>query len=62
MNIQTNIDAVERLLNRKQTVPSKLIHDIVTDCKALLALSRSQRSEIERLKAQADAEKQERAS
>lgn len=56
MTIQSNIEAVERLLSRKQMVPSKMIHDLMTDCKALLALTRVQHNQIEQLKAQPDAQ------
>jgi hypothetical protein len=56
MTTQTTISSVERILSRKQTVPSKLIHDLIVDCKALLALSTAQNKEIAKLKAQSKPE------
>ena len=58
MSTQSTIDSVERLLDRKQIVPSKMIRDLLTDCKALRFLANQQSKEIERLKAQPEPEKE----
>jgi polyhydroxyalkanoate synthesis regulator phasin len=52
MTIQSTIESVERLLSRKQTVPSKIIHDLLTDCKALLATTRALKSRVDTLEQQ----------
>ena len=57
MSTQSTIDSVERLLDRKQIIPSKMIRDLLTDCKALRILANQQSKEIERLKAQPEPEK-----
>ena len=53
-----NLEAVTRLLERKQQVPSKMIRDLVTDCKAYQALSTVQAKRITELEAAAKAVKE----
>lgn len=58
MSATDTITAIERLLSRKQTVPSKLISDLLKDTKALLSLTVWQRTQIEKLQKAAQAEKE----
>lgn len=50
-NTQATIQAIERLLSKKQAIPSKLLHDLLTDAKALYATANYLRKENEQLKA-----------
>lgn len=47
-----NLEAVNRLLERKQQVPSKMIRDLVTDCKAYQALAAAQAKKLQQLEAE----------
>lgn len=44
------IEAVERLLARKQGVPSQLIRNLIIDCKSFQALLAVRQAEIDALK------------
>ena len=52
-NTQATIAAIERLLEKKQAIPSKILRDLLTDAKELYALSIYLRKENEQLKAKA---------
>ena len=58
MTTTDTINAVERLLSRKQTVPAKLVSDLLKDTKALLSLTVWQRGQIEKLQRAALVEKE----
>ena len=38
MNAKDDIAAAERLLEKKQAIPSKMIHDLIVDIKSLMTL------------------------
>jgi hypothetical protein len=58
MNTQSTIDAVARLLDRKQAVPSQIIRNLLTDLKAYYALSVSQAKRLAELEAELKAIKE----
>jgi hypothetical protein len=60
MNKQTaaNIAAIERMMKHGQAIPSKMLRDLITDCKAFASLDAMQKAEIEILKAKLQPEAQ----
>jgi hypothetical protein len=52
MNTPAAIEAITRLLDRKQAVPSKMIRDLATDCKVYYSLSVQQAKRIAELEAE----------
>jgi hypothetical protein len=52
MTTSDDIKAIERLLERKQTVPSPLIRSLVMKCKQLAEITNAMQKEINRLKAE----------
>jgi hypothetical protein len=51
MNAADEITRIEAMLKRGQMVPSKMIRDLVTDCKAQLALNQALKKRIAELEA-----------
>lgn len=46
-----NIEAIERMLKRGQAIPSKMIHDLIIDVKAQVALNNALKKHIADLEA-----------
>ena len=53
MNKQTaaNIAAIERMMKHGQAIPSRMLRDLIIDCKEFANLAAMQKAEIEQLKA-----------
>jgi hypothetical protein len=51
MNAQANIEAVKRMLERKQVPPTAMVRDLATDCTTYRMLSISQAKRIAELEA-----------
>jgi hypothetical protein len=58
MNAQANIEAVKRMLERKQVPPTQMVRDLATDCTTYRMLSISQKKRIEELEAELKAVKE----
>jgi hypothetical protein len=52
MTTQSDIDAIKRMLDRKQTVPAQMIRSLAMKAENLLTICNQQGKEIERLKAE----------
>jgi hypothetical protein len=59
MNTQQNLDAIKRLLERKQAIPSQMIRELMIDCKAQMALNNALKKHIADLEAKPVTEKAE---
>jgi hypothetical protein len=58
MNAQANIEAVKRMLERKQVPPTQMVRDLATDCTTYRMLSISQAKRIAELEAELKAMKE----
>jgi hypothetical protein len=59
MNTQQNLDAIKRLLERKQAIPSQMIRELMIDCKAQMALNNALKKRVTELEMKPVTEKAE---
>lgn len=57
-NTQSNLDAIKRLLDRKQSVPTMMVRNLASDCNVYRMLSISQAKRIAELEAELKALKE----